>query len=198
MTSKPDGNSHHLRWRAALLLLVALPFLPELVILLTSLFAGISGCRPGTDTGCPIGPSAAGIIRHALETGFLVGSRFGDGLAAIWLASCCWLITRGWPRLWTRLLLALAISLTCAFVPYFGPMLSISHLVNPNCSPNEGGVGGCIVYGGDVGGVAHEVVGLGWRIIVGAPIAIGIFIAYAIIVVIVDLRSQRPPICPAD
>jgi hypothetical protein len=77
-------------------------------------------------------------------------------------------------------------------------MLSISHLVNPNCSPNEGGVGGCIVYGGDVGGVAHEVVGLGWRIIVGAPIAIGIFIAYAIIVVIVDLRSQRPPIRPAD
>lgn len=173
------------------MLLVLLPFVPEVAILLTSLFAAISGCQPGSDAGCRIGSSAADIIRHALEASLLVGSRFGDGLAALWLASCCWLITLGWPRLWIRLLLAFAISLICAFVPYFGPMLSISHLVNPRCSPNEGGVGDCIVYGGDVGGVAHKVVSLGWRIIEGAPIAIGIFVVYAIIAVIIELRSRK-------
>ncbi|MBR1179542.1 hypothetical protein JQ617_36645 [Bradyrhizobium sp. KB893862 SZCCT0404] len=173
------------------MLLVVLPFLPELVILLTSLFAELWGCRPGSDTGCSIGSSAAEIIRHALDAGFVVGSRFGDGLAVLWLAACCWLITQGWPRLWSRLLLAFAVSLVCAFVPYFGPMLSISHLVNPKCSPNEGGVGDCIVYGGDVGGVAHQVVGLGWRILEGAPIAIGIFVLYAIVAVVADLRARR-------
>ncbi|TWB64951.1 hypothetical protein FBZ94_102495 [Bradyrhizobium sacchari] len=173
------------------MLLVVFPFVPELVILLTSLFAGLSGCRPGSDTGCPVGSSAAEIIRHALEAGFLVGSRFGDGLAALWLAACCWLITLGWLRLWTRLLLAFAVSLICAFVPYFGPMLSISHLVNPKCSPNEGGVGDCFVYGNDVGGAAHKVVSLGWRIIEGAPIAIGIFAVYAIVAVIIELRARR-------
>lgn len=171
--------------------LVAVPFLPELVILLTSLFAGLLGCRPSGDTACPFGPSAAEIIRRALEAAFLVGSRFGDGLAAIWLASCCWLITLGWRRLWSRLLLAFAVSLTCAFVPYFGPMLSISHLVNPKCSPNEGSVGDCLVYGGDVGDIAHAVVRLGWRILEGAPIAIGIFVLYLIIATAIELRARR-------
>ncbi|TWI64927.1 hypothetical protein IQ16_05555 [Bradyrhizobium huanghuaihaiense] len=173
------------------MLLVVLPFLPELVILLTSLFAGLSGCRPASDAGCPIGTSAAEIIRRSLDAGFVVGSRFGDGLAVLWLAACCWLITLGWARLWSRLLLAFAVSLVCAFVPYFGPMLSISHLVNPKCSPNEGGVGDCIVYGGDVGGAAHQVVGLGWRILEGAPIAIGIFVVYAVVAVVTDLRARR-------
>ncbi|AWM03858.1 hypothetical protein [Bradyrhizobium amphicarpaeae] len=173
------------------MLLVVVPFLPELVILLTSLFAGLLGCRPGSDAGCSIGPSAAEIIRHALDAGYLVGSRFGDGLAVLWLASCYWLITLGWPRLWSRLLLAFAIGLVCAFVPYFGPMLSISHLVNPKCEPNEGGVGDCIVFGGDVGGAAHQVVGLGWRILEGAPLAIGMFAVYAIVAVVADVRGRR-------
>ncbi|MCJ9706487.1 MULTISPECIES: hypothetical protein [unclassified Bradyrhizobium] len=178
------------------MLFVVLPFVPELAILLTSLFAAISGCQPGTDAGCPIGSSAAEIIRHALEASLLVGSRFGDGLAALWLAACCWLITLGWSRLWIRLLLALAVSLICAFVPYFGPMLSISYLVNPKCSPNEGGVGDCIVYGGDVGSVAHKVVSLGWRIIEGAPIAIGIFVVYAIVAALIERRSRRQGLRP--
>lgn len=191
MTLQSDGNAHRLRWRAALLLLLALPFLPELVILLTSFFAAISGCHPGSSAPCELGlGSAAEIIRHALTAGYLVGSRFGDGLAALWLASCCGLVTLGWTGLWSRLLLAFAISAVCAFAPYFGPMLSISHLVNPRCTPNEGGVGACIVYGGDLGGVAHQVVGLGWRIIEGAPIAVGIFVAYAIVAVIIHLRAR--------
>lgn len=196
MTSEPEGNSYRPRWRAGLLVLVVLPLLPELVILLTSLFAGLSGCRPASDAGCSVGPSAAEIIRHALDAGYQVGSSFGDGLAVVWLAACYGLITLGWPRLWPRLLLAFVISLACAFVPYFGPMLSISHLVNPRCEPNEGGVGDCFVFGGDVGGAAHQVVGLGWRIIEGAPIAIGMFALYALVAVVADLRGRGRALGP--
>jgi hypothetical protein len=190
MNSKPERK--YQRWRAALLLLVALPFVPELVILATSGLARLSGCDAGSDVVCRIGPSsAAAIIRNALEAGSIVGARFGDGLAAVWLAACCVLVTLGWSHLWSRLLLAFVIALVCAFVPYFGPMLSIDHLINPNCLPNEGGVGPCMIYGGNVGSVAHDAVRLGWRIIEGAPVALGIFVVYAVVAFGMYLYSKR-------
>ncbi len=163
-------------------MLVVLPLLPEIVIFVTSILAQVMGCQPGGETGCAIGPSSAGaIIRKALRAGSLVGSRFGDGLAAVWLALSYLFITLGWTRLSSRLLLAFGASLFCAFVPYFGPMLSIEYLANPKCYPNEGGVGPCIIYGGNIGSVAHDTVRLGWRIIDGAPIALGMLAIYAII-----------------
>jgi len=190
MNSK-SANSYQRWWRAALLLLVTLPFVPEIAILATSALTRLSGCDASGHVVCRIGPSAANIIRNSLEVGSIVGARFGDGLAAVWLAACCILVTLGWSQLWIRLLLAFVISLVCAFVPYFGPMLSIDHLINPNCLPNEGGVGPCTIYGGNVGSVAHDAVRLGWRIIEGAPVALGVFVVYAVAALGMYLYSKR-------
>ena len=82
----------------------------------------------------------------------------------------------------SRLMLAFSVSLIFAFVPYFGPMLSIGHLVNPNCSPNEGRVGPCVVYGGNVGSVAHDTVFLSWWVFRGAPVALAAFGLYVLFV----------------
>src|SRR5262249_60856939 len=110
------------------------------------------------------------------------------------LAACYVPVTLGWSRLWSRLLLAFAVSLIYAFAPYFGPGLSIDHLVNENCLPNEGFVGPCRIYGGNVGSIAHDTVRLGWSIIKGAPIAFGVFLAYAAIAIGIHLFSRNRPI----
>jgi hypothetical protein len=178
------------RWRAALLLLVALPLVPEMVIIGTSLIAKIMGCTPEGGP-CPIGPgSAAGLIRKALEAATFLGFQFSYGLAAVWLIMCYWLVARGWSSLRSRLLLAFALSIIFASVPYVGPLLSIDHLINPinpKCVLNEGGVGDCKIYGGDVA-VAHDTERLAWRVMAGALIALGIFAVYAIMS---HLRSKK-------
>jgi len=198
MISQSELDTHYWRWRSALMLLVVLPFLPELVIFATSLFAEISGCRPDSTSACEIGSSsAATIIRDALKAASEVGFSFSQGVAAVWLAVGCIFITWGWRRVASRLLLALALSLVCAFVPYFGPMLSIGHLINPNCYPNEGGVGPCMIYGGNVGTVAHDAVRLAWRMADGAPIALGIFIVYTVVTIVMHLREKRRDEQPA-
>ena len=87
---------------------------------------------------CAIGPlpQVSSIIRLALEAGFFVGVSFGSGVVAVWLALCYISIVQGWTALSSRLTLALFVSLIFAFVPYFGPMMSIEHLRNPSCQPN--------------------------------------------------------------
>jgi hypothetical protein len=190
--SLSSTNTRQWRWKTALVFLVVLPLIPELVIFATSLLAQILGCTPGSEAVCTIGPgSAAGIIRNALKAGSFLGFRFSDGLAAVWLILGCWLATLGWTRLRSRLLLAFALTMVCAFVPYFGPMLSIDHLINPKCLPNEGGVGPCMIYGGNIGAVAHDTERLVWRIIAGAPIALVIFVVYAITAIWIHLRSRK-------
>ncbi|GKQ51559.1 hypothetical protein [Bradyrhizobium sp. Ce-3] len=174
------------------MLFVVLTFFPEIIVLATSVVAKLKGCQPSSNVTCEIGPSSAGeIIRSALEAGSFVGLRFSDGLAAIWLTLGCFLIWKGWQRLSSRLLLGLAVSLVCAFVPYFGPMLSIGSLVNPNCNPNEGGIGPCMIYGGNIGFVAHDTVRLAWRIADGAPIALGIFGIFAIVAIGAQIVARR-------
>jgi hypothetical protein len=193
-----SANTRRWLWRAALLLLVALPLIPELVIFATSMLAQVLGCTPESEAVCTIWPSsAAAIIRNALKAGSLLGFRFSDGLAAIWLILCYCLVTLGWSRLRSRVLLAFALSMVCAFVPYFGPMLSIDHLINPKCLPNEGGVGPCIIYGGNIGAVAHDTERLVWRVIAGAPIALAIFVVYVTIAFWAYLRSKNRTNRPA-
>ena len=135
---------------------------------------------------CAIGPlpSVSTIIRLALEAGLLVGVSFGSGVVVVWLALCYVAITRGWTDLLSQLTLAFLVSLIFSFVPYFGPMMSIGHLDNPHCQPNEGGVGPCMMYGGDVGSIVHENVVLGWHVFIGAPVALGEFGAYLLFLLI--------------
>jgi hypothetical protein len=175
-----------------LLSLVVLPLLPEIVIVATSIHATAIGCQVTGNAACTIGPgSASGIIRTALEAGSLIGFGFGAGLAALWLALCYLSITQGWTHLSSRLLLAIVVSSIFAFLPYLAPLLSIGHLVNPNCHPNEGEIGPCVIYGGNVGSVAHETVRLTWRIIDGVPIALGALVLYVIVAIAVHRFSGK-------
>jgi hypothetical protein len=169
-------------WRIVLLVLVVLPLIPEIVTLTVSVVAELSGCQVGDETVCAIGPlwSVSHFIRLALNAGFRVGVDFSSGLAVVWLALCYVSITRGWTGLSSRLILAFSVSLLLALVPYLGPMISIGHLENPNCQPNEGGVGPCVIFGGNVGSIVHKNVYLAWQVFKGAPLALGTFGVYVL------------------
>jgi hypothetical protein len=161
-------------WKAILAVVVILPFLPEVVIIATSLVAGLSGCQAAGNTACEF-KSAGDVIRHALETGISVGHRFSEGFAAVWLIVCCILVTRGWTRLSSRLLLVLVLSVICAFAPYFGPMLSIDHLKNVNCGVDKSGLP-CKIYGSNLTDAAYNAVDLGEKIFEGARIVLAVFV----------------------
>jgi hypothetical protein len=135
---------------------------------------------------CAIGPlpSVSSIIGSALEAGFLIGVTFGSGVVVVWLALCYVSITLGWVGLLSRLTLAFFVSLLFAVVPYFGPMMSIGYLEKPHCQPDEGGASPCMMYGGDIGGVVHDNFLLGLATVWGAPVALGAFVSYVIILLI--------------
>jgi hypothetical protein len=153
---------------------------------------------PGLESGprgnlCTIGPlpPVSDMIRLALGTGLFVGGSFSSGLVVIWLALCYVAITRGFAGLLTRMTLAFLVCLIFAFLPYFGPMISLAHLQHQNCQPNEAGAGPCILYGDDVGSLAHDNVVLGWRAFIAAPMAVAVFVCYAIFLFIWLLVSRK-------
>lgn len=192
MTTESTQHSRRLLWRLLLILLVVLPFLPEIAIYLVSALAEAGGCKPGETWVCLIaGTPVSDVIVAALEFGLVVSAGFGVGGAAVWLALCYLLVTLGWARLASRLSLAFVIMLIFAFGPYFGPMLALGNLVNPNCHPNEGGVGPCVIFGGDVGSPAHETVTAPWLMFLGAPMALATFAVYVIVVIVVRVVSAR-------
>jgi hypothetical protein len=194
MYTEAEGRFGHLPWRGALLALVVLPFIPEVLILATSAYAAVVGCQIASEIACAVGPpSASDVIRAALQAAYFIGRKFADGNVVVaWLVLCFLLIVFGWVRLSSRLLLGLAVSLIFAFLPYFGPMLSIGPLENPACNPNEGAVGRCKIYGGNVDSAAHDAVRLGWKIFDGAPFALGTFLIFAIIAIAMHFLAKKP------
>lgn len=179
-------------WRIALALLVVLPFLPEIAIFAIAGLARARGCLVDQDWVCHFaGIRVSDMIANALDAGLLVAAAFGTGVAAAWLALCYATVTLGWARLSSRLLLAILVSAIFSFLPYFGPLLAVGALVNPHCHPNEGGVGPCVIFGGNVGEPAHEAVAAPWFVFVGAPIALGAFVIYAVAVIIIRFVSRR-------
>jgi hypothetical protein len=194
MNTESKGGLRRWFWRGALLSLVLLPLLPEVLIIAASTYAGAVGCQVDSKMACAVGPpSASEVIRTALQAAYFIGSEFADdNIVLAWLASCYFLIILGWTRLSSRLLLAFGVSLILAFLPYFGPILSIGHLANPNCHPNEGGIPPeCTIYGGDVGNAAHDAVRLGWKFFYGAPVALGAFVVFVILTLVARLVSKR-------
>lgn len=155
-------------------------------------FEPISGSADGEPpAACAIGPFAvSGIVRLALKAGFFVGASFSSGLVVVWLALSYVSISRGWTGFLSRLTLAFLVSLIFSFVPYRGPMMSIEHLRNPRCQPNEGGVGYCVIYGGDVGSIVHYNVALGWKVVTGVLVAFGAFGLYLLFLV-VSIATRR-------
>jgi hypothetical protein len=194
MSSESKDSVRRWLWRSAFLSFVLLPLLPEILIIAASTYAGAVGCQIDSKLACAVGPpSATGTIRTALQAANFIGSRFADdNVVLAWLASCYLLIILGWTRLSSRLLLALGASIILGFLPYFGPMLTIGPLANPNCNPNEGGIPpGCLIYGGDVGDAAHDAVRLGWKFFYGAPVALGAFVLFLVFMLGARFVSRR-------
>jgi hypothetical protein len=194
MDTDSKGHRRYRTWRAVLFVFVLLPLLPEALILLSSAYAAAIGCEIDAKTACAIGPpSVSDLIRKALRAAYYIGSRFADDNVVVgWLLVCFVLIVLGWSRLGSRLLLGFGVSLILAFLPYFGPKLAIEPLVNANCHPHEGGVPPeCTIYGGDVGNAAHNAVRLGWKFFYGAPVALGAFVVFAILIIAMAAISRR-------
>lgn len=200
MSTKPVTRPHHSWWWwLALLLLVVVPFLPEIAIYVVTGLAKLQGCDVVDKTECKIGTwQVSEIVAISLRAAVQIAEWMADyGIAVVWLTSCYLAITFGWRNRVDRLLLGLAVTIVFAVLPYLGPFLSISHLVNPNCEPNAGGVlrhlegtlnipGDtpikCVMFGGDVGNVAHETVSLILNLLLtGVLVALVAFVAYAIV-----------------
>jgi len=199
MMAQANVSSHQRLWRLAVLLLVLLPFLPEIVIYAVSALAKINGCQVDAKSPCVIGGvSVSATIAAGLEAGLLRGAGFAAGISAVWLALCYVAVNLGWSRVLSRLLLAFAVTIIFAFLPYLGPMLAILNLVNPSCHPNEGGVGPCWIFGQNVGSAAHESVSAIWLIFAGAPITLGTLCVYVIVTIIIRVVSARRAVTPAE
>jgi hypothetical protein len=188
---KSPGRPHRRFWRISLLFLVVLPFLPEVLVLATSAIANVAGCSVESQKACAFGRFAAEIIKIATEAGTLVGIVLGLGGVVLWLILCYTSITLGWEGLSRRILLALAIALVFAFLPYFAPALVLEPLVNANCQPNEGGVGPCVIYGGNVGDAAHQTVSLPWVFGVAALLTFATLAIYVVTVIIMRIVSRN-------
>jgi hypothetical protein len=192
MNSHDKQARRRRRWRLALLLLVALPFIPELIIYAVAGVALAGGCLVDDDWVCWIvGVRVSDIMANALKADLLVAAGFGMGFVVVWLALCYLVITLGWARLISRLLLALLVSMIFAVPPYIMPMLTIYNFADAHCQPNEGGVGSCVIFGGNVGAPAHWAVATLWYVFTGLPLALAAFAIYSIFVVVMRLIAMR-------
>jgi hypothetical protein len=191
MTTTSAKHSHHRLARLVLLLLVVIPFLPEIVISATAALARLMGCLPEQKEACRIGSLAASdVINWGLQAG--AGVRVAASIASLagfylaitgWLGMCYVVLTLGWARLASRLLLGLAVALIFALLPYFAPWLSIANLVTKDsCDPNSGRV--CIIFGGGVKAAYAAVRVVAPELLYGGLLAIAIFFVYAIYAVV--------------
>ena len=192
-------------FRILLPLLVVIPFIPELVIYLTGLVARLVGCLPGEESSCLIlSVPVSDVIGAALQLKVgLIVPRAGElewfvGLylvVTLWLAVCYVVLMQGWTRVSHRLLLGFGIALIFAVLPYFGSLLAIAGLENAGCRLNAGKDGTCVIFGGYVGGArspAHAAGPMGLLAIVGAPLALGAFAVFAVVVRVAGGRAKRP------
>jgi hypothetical protein len=191
MTTKSAKHSHRHLARLALLLLVVIPFVPEIVITATAGLARLTGCLPDQKEPCGIGPPAvSAVIDWGLHAG--AGARVAVSIASLtgfylaiigWLAMCYVVLTLGWARLTSRLLLGLAVALVFALLPYFGPWLSIANLVTKHsCDPNSGHA--CIIFGGEVKEAYAAIRVIAPELLYGGVLTMGIFLIYAICAIV--------------
>ena len=198
MSIEPGTEPRRIWWRLALLVLVVLPFLPDLAIYAVGGLAKVNGCVADQKEICRIaGIDVSVALSVLITTAVVIGSAFvGFGLAALWLIMCYLLILRGWAGLAARSVLALSVTIIFALLPYIAPAIAVAPLANTKCQPNEGG-GSCLIFGGDVSS-AHHTVALPWLILPGVPIAVGTAIVYAIVAAIIKARRTRASRQPAQ
>jgi hypothetical protein len=195
MAKDSFGRSHRYLARFVLLLLVAIPLLPEIVICAVAGLAGLMGCRPDKDA-CLIGSLAvSNVIDWALWAGGVDIVKSAAWRAYFYLAIGAWLVVcyvvliQGWERVTSRLLLGSAVALFFALLPFWGPLLAIKMFANEHlCKPENTG---CMLFGGKVDNAyaALEMSDLPNH--GGALPAVGIFFVFAVFVTARGVVSAR-------
>jgi len=194
-------RSHRYLARFVLLLLVAIPLLPEIVIWAVAALASLMGCRPDQKDACLIGSLAVSdVIDWALQAAgvSIVGSATERAYLYLaiggWLVVCYVVLIRGWQRVTSRLLFGSLVALILALLPFWGPMLAIKMLANgPYCEP--AGSSGCMLFGGKVN-QAYAAISMADPppYYTSALLAVGLFAVYAILVIMQRVVSARRPI----
>jgi len=189
------SGRHSARW--LLPLLVVVPLLPEIFILVVAAFAGLKGCRPDQDHACLFGSLA---VSKGIEWGL---SAAGVGIVkssawrsyfylaiSAWLVLCYAVLTLGWRRVTSRLLLGSVVALFFALLPFSGPLWAIKPFANEQlCKPESTG---CMLFGGKVGNAYSALEMTSLPINDGGALpAITIFLAYAIFVGVRGILSAR-------
>lgn len=201
MAIDPLERSPRYLARLVLLLLLAIPLLPEIVIGIAAALAGLMGCRPDQKDACLIGSLAVNdAINWALQAGgvSIVASATERTYLYLaiggWLVACYVVLIWGWKRVRSRLLLGSAVALYLALVPFWGPMLAIKMLADrPYCEP--AGSGGCTLFGGKVN-QAYAALSMADPppYYESTKLAVGIFAVYAILVIVQRVVSARRPV----
>jgi hypothetical protein len=207
MFGRAQERRRRLFTRLSILLLLIIPFIPEIAISATAALARIGGCQPDEVGECRIaGVPVRDVIGWALEVkARFINAHAGDPrwatafylIAAIWLLACYFVVLRGWRRRSSRLVLGLILTLLFAVMPYFGSLLAIAPLANDSCQLDASRSGPCMIFGGYVGdpesSPAHAAGRIVELVIIGAPLALGMFAFYAVGVIAVGRRAAKRP-----
>ncbi|UPK39610.1 hypothetical protein IVB18_21730 [Bradyrhizobium sp. 186] len=183
----PEPSRRH--WaRAALLLLLVIPFLPELAICAVAALAYFTGCRVDQESPCIVSSlPASEVIDWALWLGGvdIVGSAarrsYFHLILGAWLFVCYVVLIFAWTRLQTRLVIGAAITLVLAVLPYWAPLWTVRMFADERlCKPQSTG---CPLFGKKVEKAfaalnmqdlpAHDS---------GPLLALGMFVAFAVFV----------------
>lgn len=208
MIRTSSSHSGRFFWRLILLLLVIIPFLPIIIIGLTSTFALVAGCGLDQSGPCNVASlPASTIISFALQAcagWVMTASRtdarwlyaFHAGVSA-WLCLCLVVMSLGWTSVQSRLRVGVAVVTAFAILPYFGPALATANLVHDTCTQNAGRVGACMLFGGRVGteqyNPMHEALIIANQAGNGFGLVLTIFAVYLAIVTIVWTGSKKRP-----
>jgi hypothetical protein len=190
--SKDLNNGGAGIWRKTLVVLLIVPFLPEIIASATILFAKAKGCTLVQTCTLTPNTSPADVIGQALQTGSDRNVLFGVGLAAIWLAICYFVVLRGWHKAPVRLRLGILICVIFAILPYLWPGIVLGAVTNPFCDlVSTVGVTKCLVYKVDIGRAAYSAAGTWLWSFLGGPIAFVCFLVYLIILSVKARRSHH-------
>jgi hypothetical protein len=191
MTTTSAGRGAQ-RWRLFLLMLVLVPFAPELAIRLVAGAAALQGCAPADATACAIGPVSLGdLLRRAIEAAVIAAMALGFGGVVVWLTLVFVAVNRGFATIPVRLVLAFVLTAVFALGPYLGPAVAVADLLHGDCQPREAGVGACRLYGTLMGRAANETQVVQWFAFLAGPVALVMFAVYAFV------AATRAPISGA-
>ncbi|MGH6712095.1 MAG: hypothetical protein ACREEK_24395 [Bradyrhizobium sp.] len=194
MATDTIERSHWPSARWLLLLLVAIPLLPEMFIWTVGALAGLMGCEPGQKSVCLIGSLAvSSVIEGGLSAAGILSptwSHYFNLAVAAWLVVCLVVLIRGWGRMTSRLLLGLAVALFLTVVPNLGPLFAIRLVADASvCKPESTG---CLIFGGEVRNAygALEKANLAFFNGDALPV-VGVFLVFAAFVVVSGVTSTR-------